>query len=122
MGTQKNRLSETILLSTHNIGFALIMREKWGEKELNTPPYLDLCLQYLVILFELCILVSFDVISLQTSIFNLLFAIFESRLLLTCQILLASVNPLLHMTFQRSSVEQSSDKLFQQSRKLKKNY
>ena len=43
MGTQKNRLSETILLSTHNIEFALIIREKLWGKELNTPPYLDLC-------------------------------------------------------------------------------
>ena len=44
LGTQKNRLSETILLSTHNIGFALIIKEKLRGKELNTPPYLDLCL------------------------------------------------------------------------------
>ena len=30
-GTQKNRLSETIFLSTHNIGFALLIREIVGK-------------------------------------------------------------------------------------------
>ena len=39
MGTQKNRLNETIISSTSNIGFAFIIREKLWEKELNTPPY-----------------------------------------------------------------------------------
>ena len=38
VGTQKKRLSETILLSTHNIGFALMIKEKLWEKELNTRP------------------------------------------------------------------------------------
>ena len=47
MGTQKNRLNEMILFSTHNIGFVLIIREKLWEKELNTPPNLDLCNNYL---------------------------------------------------------------------------
>ena len=36
MGTQKSRLSETILLSIHNIGITSIIREKLCEKELNT--------------------------------------------------------------------------------------
>ena len=33
VGTQKNRLSEMILLSTHNIGFAFIIRENLREKK-----------------------------------------------------------------------------------------
>ena len=43
MGTQKNCLIETILLSTHNIGFGLMIREILWEKELLTPYYLHLC-------------------------------------------------------------------------------
>ena len=36
-GYSNNRLSETILLSIHNIGFALKIRQKLWEKDLNTP-------------------------------------------------------------------------------------
>ena len=43
VGTQKNRLSEMILLGTHNIGFDWIIREILWVKELKNPPYLDLC-------------------------------------------------------------------------------
>ena len=42
MCTQKNRLNETILLSTHIIGFGGMIREVLCGKELYTPPYLDL--------------------------------------------------------------------------------
>ena len=41
VGTQKKHVNETILLSTHNIGFALIIREKLWDRKLNTPPYLN---------------------------------------------------------------------------------
>ena len=36
VGTQKNRLIETILLSTHNIGFG-------GQMSMKNTPYLELC-------------------------------------------------------------------------------
>ena len=42
MCTQKNRLIETILSSTHTIGFGWILSEISWVKELYTPPYLDL--------------------------------------------------------------------------------
>ena len=38
MGTQKNRLSETILLSTHILGFGWIIREILGKRALNPLP------------------------------------------------------------------------------------
>ena len=44
VGTQKNCLIETILLSTHNIGFAWIIREILRGKQLFTPPYMDPCI------------------------------------------------------------------------------
>ena len=60
MGTQKNRLSETILLSTHNIGLALILREiVWGKRAEypslsgrygNTPVYV---LTWIVLVYQL---------------------------------------------------------------------
>ena len=37
VGTQKNRLSETILLSTHSIGFDLVIREiLWGKRPIHS--------------------------------------------------------------------------------------
>ena len=42
VGTQKNRLSETILLSTHNMGLSGVIREIWMGKDQITPPYLVL--------------------------------------------------------------------------------
>ena len=41
VGTQKNRLNETILLRTHIIGFDLMIIEILCGKEFYTPPYLD---------------------------------------------------------------------------------
>ena len=37
VGTQKNCLSETILLSAHNIRFSGVMKEIWMGKDLFTP-------------------------------------------------------------------------------------
>ena len=42
VGTQKSRLNETILLSTHIIGLGGILREIMLVKQLYTLPYLDL--------------------------------------------------------------------------------
>ena len=36
-------LNETILLSTYNAGFGWIIRERLWGKELQIPPYMDLC-------------------------------------------------------------------------------
>ena len=42
VGTQKNRLTKKILLSTHNIGFGRVIGEILVEKHQFTPPNLDL--------------------------------------------------------------------------------
>ena len=50
MGTQTNRLDETILLSTYIIGFDWIKREIFWGGELYTRPYLDHCI--IIIIFN----------------------------------------------------------------------
>ena len=47
VGTQKNRLSETIHLSTQNIGFDWVIREILGENSQYTAPFL-------VIIMRIC--------------------------------------------------------------------